>query len=194
MEEPEITVDLILHAYCKGIFPMADPETGKIDWYQPDPRGIFPIDTYKPKKSLQNILNRGIFEVRFNTSFEQVIRGCAENRETWISEEIISLYTDLFDLGFAHSVETWRDDLLVGGLYGVAIGQAFFGESMFSRESNASKVALHHLILRMKERNFTLLDTQFTTSHLEMLGAIYIPHKEYLKRLTKAVKTPAKFD
>lgn len=193
MEEPEITPELILNAYCQGIFPMAEPETGEIAWYSPDPRGIFPIETYQPKKSLRNILNRKYFEVRINYDFEATMLGCAENRETWISDKIINWYCELNFLGFAHSVETWHEDKLVGGLYGVAIGAAFFGESMFSRESNASKVALHNLIMRLKERKFTLLDTQFTTDHLEFMGAVNIPKKEYLKLLSKAITKPAKF-
>ncbi len=193
MELPEITPELILNAYCQGIFPMADPDTGEISWYSPDPRGIFPLDAYKPKRSLRNILNRGLFEVRINSDFEAVMRGCAENRETWISEDIIDWYCRIHLLGYAHSVETWYEGRLAGGLYGVSIGGAFFGESMFSRQSNASKVALHYLITRLRAKGFILLDTQFITGHLEWMGAVEIPRKEYLKLLSKAIHLDADF-
>lgn len=195
VSEPKIkiTPDLILNAYSQGYFPMAEPETGEINWYSPDPRGIFPIETYKPKKSFRNILNRNLFEIRYNTSFSEVMRGCADRSSTWISEEIIGWYVQLHLRGFAHSVEVFQNDELVGGLYGVSLRGAFFGESMFSRVTNASKVALHHLIGHLKKCGFILLDTQFMTEHLLFMGAKNIPRSEYLKLLESALKIDTHF-
>ena len=145
----KLSADDLIYGYMNGIFPMADAD-GTIYWYAPDPRAIIPLDTYKPSKSLKPILNKKQFEIRINTDFKGVMQGCAlprsEEQETWISEEIIQAYTELHQLGFAHSVETYIDNRLVGGLYGVAIGSAFFGESMFHLVPNASKVAFHYLI------------------------------------------------
>ncbi len=173
-----------------GIFPMADAD-GTLYWYSPDPRAIIPIDTYKPSKSLRPILNRQLFEIRVNADFEGVMRGCAlprqEEDSTWISDEIISAYTELHQMGFAHSVETYVCDQLVGGLYGVAIGGVFFGESMFHTVSNASKVAFHYLIEILKQQGYELLDTQFINDNVRRFGAIEIPKSEYIKLLKKAL-------
>lgn len=192
----EITAEDLLNAYINGIFPMAETD-GTIYWYSPDPRAVIPIGTYKPSKSLRPIINKGIFEIRIDNDFEGVMRGCAEPRGaeggTWISEEIIAAYTELHQLGYAHSVEAYRNNQLVGGLYGVTISGAFFGESMFSRESNASKVAFHYLILILKENNFDLLDTQFINDNVLRYGAIEIPRDEYLKQLKVALKTKRSF-
>ncbi|NUQ82335.1 MAG: leucyl/phenylalanyl-tRNA--protein transferase [Bacteroidetes bacterium] len=192
MSEP-ITADLILYGYTRGVFPMADPDTGEIAWYSPDPRGIIPIDTWKPKRSLRNLMNRGWYEFRINTDFDAVIRHCANRDETWISNDIIHLYTELHHRGFAHSVEVWRDGELRGGLYGVAINGAFFGESMFSLESNTSKLALHFLVQTMKHRGLVLLDTQWITSHLDFLGGVYISRQEYMRRLSRAMQLAVSF-
>ncbi len=183
-----IEPDLLLAAYSAGYFPMADSHDGQIKWYSPDPRAIIPLDTLKISRSLQQTLKKNIFEIRWDTSFELVIRACGEREETWISEEIVGSYLQLFRIGAAHSVETWREERLVGGLYGVSLGAAFFGESMFSRERNASKVALVHLVDRLRRRKFELLDTQFITPHLAGLGAVEIPREEYLQQLKRSVR------
>lgn len=179
-----------------GIFPMADKD-GTLYWYSPDPRAIIPIETYKPSKSLRPVINKNIFEIRINTDFEGVMRGCSmprrDSEETWISEEIIEAYTDLHKMGLAHSVEAYLENKLVGGLYGVAIGAAFFGESMFYSEPNASKVAFHFLIETLRKQNFQLLDTQFINDNVARFGAIEIPKGQYLNLLKKAIATKAHF-
>lgn len=171
---------------------MAEPD-GSIYWYAPDPRAIIPLDTYKPAKSLRPVLNKKIFDVKLNTAFEKVIRACAEPRTespgTWISEELIVSYIELHKAGFAHSIECYQHDKLVGGLYGVCIGGAFFGESMFSRVPNSSKVAFHYLISTLNHQNFQLLDTQFINDNVRRYGAIEIPKSEYLLLLQKAIRT-----
>jgi leucyl/phenylalanyl-tRNA--protein transferase len=174
-------------AYCNGYFPMADQATGEINWYSPDPRTIFDLDEFHIPRSLKLTLKKKEFEIHINSRFEEVIRACAQREETWISESIVQSYLQLHHLGVAHSVETWKGDTLAGGLYGVAIRGAFFGESMFSRVENASKVALVYLVGRMKERGFTLLDTQYTTPHLLRFGAREISRDEYLKRLEQSL-------
>lgn len=184
---PRLTPELVLQAYRQGYFPMADSSTGPISWYSPDPRAIFPLESFRPTRSLRRALVRGTFHMRINSSFSGTIRMCADREETWISDDIIEVYTRLHVNGFAHSVESWREGRLVGGLYGVSIGGAFFGESMFSRETDASKVALVFLIERLRDRHFLLLDAQFITPHLETLGAVTIPRPEYLLRLQRAL-------
>ena len=171
---------------------------GTIYWYSPNPRAIIPIDTYKPSKSLRPVLNRKHFEIRVNWDFEGVMRGCSAPRATeegtWISEEIIASYTALHELGYAHSVETYREDKLVGGLYGVSINGVFFGESMFSYESNASKVAFHYLIQILRMNRFVLLDTQFINDNVLRYGAIEIPREAYLDQLQQALKLKRRFN
>lgn len=187
---------LLLTAYAQGIFPMAN-EDGSIDWYEPDPRAILPLEQFHVPHSLARTIRRERFEVRVNTAFEAVITACAEpapGREfTWISPEIIAAYTELHRLGFAHSVESWKGDRLVGGLYGVALRGLFAGESMFSRETDSSKVALVHLVNRLKQQHFKLLDVQFLTPHLQKFGAIEIPAQEYQLKLFDALLVPAHF-
>jgi leucyl/phenylalanyl-tRNA---protein transferase len=180
-------------AYCNGYFPMADSKTGEINWYSPDPRTIFDLNEFHVPRSLTLTLKKKDFEVCINKRFEEVLRACAEREETWISETIIQSYIQLHQLGLAHSVETWKNDKLVGGLYGVAIRGAFFGESMFSRLQDGSKIALVNLVTRMKERGYTLLDTQYLTPHLEKFGAREIPRSEYMKRLEKSLTITCSF-
>lgn len=192
----KLTADDLIYGYINGIFPMADAD-GTLYWYAPDPRAVIPIDTYKPARSLRPVLNQRRFEIRVNNDFEQVMRHCSLPRSaddsTWISEEIISAYTELHRMGLAHSVETYMDDRLVGGLYGVTLGAAFFGESMFHHVSDASKVAFHYLVLTLREQQFELLDTQFINDNVRRFGAIEIPKAEYLKRLKAALRKKARF-
>lgn len=192
--EHTLSTELLLQAYSNGFFPMADPaEDDHISWYAPDPRAILPLKGFHISTSLRRVIRANTFGVTTNTAFERVMRECARatpgRESTWISEEIIQAYTRLHEDGFAHSVESWKDGELAGGLYGVAIGGAFFGESMFSRVSNASKVALSHLVERLNAGGFSLLDTQFITPHLARLGAIEIPKEQYLHHLHHAVAT-----
>lgn len=189
----ELTPELVLHAYRLGAFPMAD-EDGTIYWYSPDPRCILELGRFRVSSSLRQVIRRKTFAVRVDQAFDQVIRACAERAEgTWISAEIMGAYSELHRRGHAHSVESWRDDQLVGGLYGITIGGAFFGESMFYRVSDASKVALVALVDRLRERGFTLLDTQWSTPHLKRFGAVEISRREYSKRLERALALPCRF-
>ncbi|MCC7042927.1 MAG: leucyl/phenylalanyl-tRNA--protein transferase [Acidobacteria bacterium] len=185
---------LLVRAYREGIFPMA-LDDGEIGWFSPDPRGIIPLETFHVPARLARVVRSGRFEIRIDTAFEAVMRACAERPDdgTWISEEIVESYLALHRLGLAHSVEVWRRGELVGGLYGVSLGGAFFGESMFHRETDASKVALVALVDRLKRRGFMLLDTQWVTEHLEQFGATEIPRTEYLKRLAVAVRKDCAF-
>ena len=193
-----IPIDLLVSAYTSGWFPMAVGEAG-IRWFSPDPRGIIPLDTFHVSRRLARVVRGGGFTVQVDTDFAAVIRACAEaDRDegeagTWIDPEIIESYTALHMAGYAHSVEAWRDGRLAGGLYGVAIGGAFFGESMFHHVTDASKVALVALVERLRERGYLLLDTQWTTEHLEQFGAIEIPRREYFKRLTAALQVDCSF-
>ena len=184
---------LLLNAYCSGVFPMG-MGNGEIGWFSPDPRGIIPLDRFHIPHGLHRTLKKRPFDVRINTAFRDVITACSERKETWIDASIIDCYTRLYDLGFAHSIEAWRDEKLVGGLYGVSVGGAFFGESMFSRVSDASKVALVHLVARLRERRFLLLDTQWTTAHLKTLGAEDISKKEYMLLLGRALRAETRFE
>jgi len=183
----------LLAAYAAGIFPMAD-EGGRIHWLAPDPRAIIELDAFKPSRSMRSARRRGVVTITIDGAFAEVIEACADRPEgTWISPDIHDAYCELHRLGFAHSVETWKEDRLAGGLYGVAIGGAFFGESMFHRVTDASKVALMVLVERMRERGFTLLDVQFLTEHLRQFGAVKIPRAEYERRLREAVQRPCSF-
>jgi leucyl/phenylalanyl-tRNA--protein transferase len=194
-----IPTDLLLKAYASGVFPMAesasDPE---VFWVRPETRGIIPLDGFHVPKSLAKTLRKGLFDIRFDSDFEATIDACAEKREertsTWINAPIRQAYVELHHMDHAHSVEAWRDDRLVGGLYGVSLGRVFFGESMFSRETDASKVCLVHLVERLKARNFVLLDTQFTTEHLKRFGAVDVPRAKYETMLAEALKGSATFN
>lgn len=189
-----LTPEGVLLAYAHGIFPMADERSGEVLWFRPDPRVIIPLDGFHVSRSLARTLRRGLFEIRFDTDFEGVMRGCADRPEgTWISERFVEVYAALHRAGKAHSVEAWREGRLVGGVYGLALGGAFMAESMFHRETDASKVALGALVSRLLERGFILLDVQYLTPHLEGLGAVEIPRREYERRLEQALALPCRF-
>ena len=177
---------LVINAYAQGIFPMAD-DYGRILWYAPDPRAILEHHNLRISRSLRATLRKGIYEVRMDTAFEAVMRCCADREDTWINEVFIRTYTQLHNAGFTHSVEAWRDGELVGGLYGVTLGGAFMGESMFSYATDASKVCLVALVGHLRARGFVLHDTQFLTSHLATLGVTEISRKVYERRLRAAL-------
>jgi len=185
--------DLLVAAYRQGYFPMGDPETDSIRWFSPDPRGIIPIEGFRQPRSLRRIIARGEFHVRVDTAFDEVIRACAAREETWITPEIIRAYGVLHQRGVAHSVETWSESTLTGGLYGLALGGAFFGESMFSRRSGASKVALVMLVRMLRAGGFGLLDVQFLNEHLLQFGAVEISRERYLAMLGDALKRDCPF-
>jgi leucyl/phenylalanyl-tRNA--protein transferase len=194
-----IDSDMLLRAYAFGVFPMAEArDDPQLFWIDPEHRGILPLDHFHLPKRLKRTIKAEPFDVRVDTSFRQVMMGCAESgpaREgTWINDQILDLYGELFARGHAHSVECWQEGRLVGGLYGVSLGAAFFGESMFSRETDASKVALVYLVARLIVGDFKLLDTQFVTSHLEQFGTIEIPRDTYRARLREATLEQADFD
>ncbi len=183
----------LLEAYAQGYFPMADSRTGKLSWYTADPRGVLDLPAFHVPKRLARTVRQGKFDLRIDTDFEGVVRGCAERDDTWISEDIVKSYVALHRLGYAHSIETWSGGALVGGLYGVSLGGAFFGESMFARATDASKVALVALVERLRARGYALLDTQMVTSHMEQFGATTIPLHEYLERLEDALRLHCTF-
>ena len=183
---------LLLNAYAQGVFPMGLPD-GEIGWFSPDPRGIIPLETFHVPHGLARALKQARFEIRIDTAFREVMKQCAQREETWIDDEILASYQQLHRLGHAHSVEAWLEERLVGGLYGVVLGGAFFGESMFHSETDASKVALHALVGRLKERGFVLLDTQWITPHLKQFGAREIPRRDYLRKLKEAVRLERTF-
>ncbi|RWX78791.1 leucyl/phenylalanyl-tRNA--protein transferase [Neorhizobium lilium] len=192
---PAITPEILLRAYSIGLFPMAesadDPE---IFWVEPEMRGVLPLNGFHVSKSLAKAIRKTPFDIRVNTDFTGVMALCAEPAQdrpsTWINSTIRKLYSELHRMGHAHSVEAWEGEELVGGLYGVSLGSAFFGESMFSRRTNASKMCLVYLVDRLKTKGFTLLDTQFTTEHLKTFGAIDVPKDDYLGLLKQAVDSP----
>jgi leucyl/phenylalanyl-tRNA--protein transferase len=194
----EITPDLMLRAYRHGLFPMAETRRGeRLYWLDPERRGVLPLDRFHlPRRLLRTILS-GNFSVTADEDFSAAIARCAESapgrEDTWINPQIERLFTELHEMGYAHSVECWQDEVLVGGLYGVAIGGAFFGESMFSRVRDASKVALAHLVARLRLSGFTLLDTQFVTTHLAQFGTCDVPRGEYKALLSVALEAPARW-
>ena len=200
---PALTPDLLLHAYAIGVFPMADPDEGdRVYWYAPDPRAVLPLEGLKVSRSLRQTLRRAPFTVTTDAAFPAVIAACAEPRpgreETWISDELRRAYVHLHEVGHAHSVECWAGEpgrsALVGGLYGVVLGGAFFGESMFHRATDASKVALAHLVARLRAGGFALLDVQMHTPHLARLGVVEIPRATYEARLAAALRRRARWD
>ena len=190
-------INLLLNAYCQGVFPMAE-QSGHIYWYDPDPRAILPLDRFYLPRRLARTVRQGVFDIRADTAFRRVMKLCAApgpgRESSWINDELIDAYTQLYRAGFAHSVETWQGDSLVGGLYGVSVGGLFAGESMFSHKRDASKVALVHLVERLRRGGFVLLDTQFTTPHLAQFGVIEISRIEYKRRLKAALQVPAQFN
>jgi leucyl/phenylalanyl-tRNA--protein transferase len=190
-----ITAEMVLNAYAGGMFPMADDAgSDELLWYMPEMRGVIPLDEFHVSKRLSRVVRSGIFEVRINTQFRRVMEECARQTEgrdcTWINTRIIDLYTELHEYGFGHSVECYVEDELVGGLYGLALGGAFFGESMFSRKADASKVTLVHLIRELRNKNYKLLDTQYINDHLLQFGAKEIAKEEYLRQLGDALMQP----
>ncbi len=197
-DDYSIEPELLLRAYATGIFPMAeeadDPE---VFWVRPERRGVIPLDSFHMPKSLQKTIRQGIFDIRLDSDFDGVIEGCAsgtgERARTWINRPIREAYRKLFEIGHCHTVEAWHEGQLVGGLYGVTLGRAFFGESMFTRKRDASKVCLAYLVQHLVSRGFVLLDTQFTTPHLERFGAVEVPRKKYEKLLENALDGIARF-
>lgn len=194
MPQPKITPEILLRAYEMGVFPMAgareDPE---ISWVDPRRRGVFPLQNFHISRSLMRHIIDSTWAIRVNTDFAGVVRGCADRPETWINDEIFALYLALHQMGAAHSLEVWEGDDLVGGVYGVTLGAAFFGESMFSRRTNASKTALAYLVHRLIAGGFVLFDTQFLTAHLASLGAVEISRAQYQRQLAQAVQGKASF-
>lgn len=193
MAAGQLTPEILLRAYAAGLFPMAESaEDPDIFWVEPEIRGVIPLDDFHVSKSLRRTIRRQPYDIRFNTAFEAVMRGCAApgpgRPSTWINETILELYSSLHRLGHAHSVEAWRGDELVGGLYGVSLRAAFFGESMFSRATDSSKICLVHLVERLRNRGFRLLDTQFTTEHLKSFGAVDVPREDYEVLLEEALE------
>ncbi|MFK5980730.1 MAG: leucyl/phenylalanyl-tRNA--protein transferase [Rhizobiaceae bacterium] len=194
----EITPQLLLKAYSIGIFPMAESvDDPGMFWVEPEMRGILPLNNFHIPRSLKKSFRRNDFEVKVDSNFEEVVAACAgegiERDGTWINQRIRNLYSELFKMGHCHSVEIWHDEKLVGGLYGVSLGGAFFGESMFSKRTNASKFALIHLVYRLKQGKFRLLDTQFTTEHLERFGVVEILRDDYRGLLESAISCDADF-
>ena len=190
-DDMEITPELLLNAYAAGVFPMAEDRDGQTRWIDPHRRGVIPIDGLHVSRSLKKRIRRGGFEIRVDTEFAAVVDACADRDETWINDEIRNLYAELHRLKFAHSVELWVDGQLSGGLYGVRLGAAFFGESMYSAAPDASKIALVWLTARLRAGGFTLLDTQFVTDHLLTMGGVEISRGAYRKRLSYATQQPA---
>ncbi len=193
-EPPELTPALLLRGYALGIFPMAESADAEaLFWIDPRLRGILPLDAFHVPRRLARSFRKADFHVRVNSAFSAVLDGCADRPETWINQEIRRLYLGLHRIGHAHSVEIWRDDRLIGGVYGVTIGAAFFGESMFSRERDGSKLAIIALVARLRAGGYRLLDTQFVTEHLARLGAVEIPRAAYQAQLAEAIARPADF-
>lgn len=193
MMHNRLTPEMLLYGYQIGAFPMAeDRESDVVQWFAPDPRAILPLNDFHVSKTLAKLVRQNKFEIATDRDFEGVMHACAERKETWISDEIIQSYVALYKMGYAHTIECWRAGQMVGGLYGVAIGGAFFGESMFHRERDASKVALVHLVRCLNENGYVLLDTQFTTSHLEKFGVKEISRSDYEKRLEAALQKQVK--
>ena len=187
-----IEPDLLLQGYRLGVFPMA-MEDDSIGWFSPDPRAILPLEDFHVPHALRRVVRRKLFEIKIDNAFSDVVEACAKRENTWINREIIESYTRLHGLGYAHSIEAWREGKLAGGLYGVAVGGAFFGESMFHRITDASKIALVALVQHLRSRKFVLLDTQWLTPHLQQFGGSEISRSHYLRLLRSAVELPRNF-
>jgi leucyl/phenylalanyl-tRNA---protein transferase len=190
--DESLTPELLVQAYRQGFFPMGE-EDGSISWYWPDPRTIIPLDGFHVSRRLAQTVRQQRFEIAVDHDFEGVMRGCAAREETWITEQIVDAYTALYRQGLAHSIEAYKGGRLVGGIYGVSLGGAFMGESMFSRATDASKVCLVHLVERLRARGHTLFDVQFLTSHLKRFGAVEIPRTDYVRRLRDALRLECRF-
>ena len=188
-----LTSELLLAAYSHGFFPMPHPETAEIQWFNPEPRAIIPLDAFHCSQSLKRSLKNSGFRLSVNQAFADVLAACADRQETWINQDIIDAYLKLYLDGHAHSVEIWKNDQLVGGTYGVSIGGAFFAESKFHRVRDASKAALYYLVEHLADRSFSLLEVQFMTEHLCSLGAIEIKASDYQARLRRALRQPVSF-
>jgi leucyl/phenylalanyl-tRNA--protein transferase len=192
--QPQLQPAQLLEAYARGWFPMGDRASRQLEWFSPDPRGVIPLDGFRVSRRLARLVRQQRFEIRIDTHFEEVVRQCAARDETWISAVIIDAYSELHALGFAHSVEAWHADGLVGGLYGVSLRGAFFGESMFHTMTDASKVALCALVAHLQERHYRLLDVQWVTPHLASFGAIEVPRRRYLAMLADALTADCWFE
>lgn len=192
-----IRIDDLLHAYRHGFFPMAESREGPVNWCQPYHRAVVPLDTFRTSRSVGRLIRSGRYELRIDTAFEEVIRACSMPRpsepDTWLSDDIVDAFIELHRLGLAHSVEAWAGEELAGGLYGLSMGGAFFGESMFFRMPGASKVAFSHLVDHLRKRGYLLLDSQIMNPHLEMLGAVEIDHETYMLQLEAALAEKIRF-
>jgi leucyl/phenylalanyl-tRNA--protein transferase len=193
MTSSNLTPELLCSAYSQGFFPMPQPASTTISWFRPDPRAILPIHQMHVSRSLQRVLRRQYFTVTYDQAFSAVMEGCAKRPETWINPDFKLVYQEMFNLGYAHSVEVWQENQLVGGTYGVSIGGAFFAESMFYSASNASKVALFHLVERLKTQGYMLLECQFLTSHIQSLGGVAISDSQYMRSLSIATQLAVDF-
>lgn len=190
----DLSPNLILNAYARGIFPMSEARDDEgLFWVDPEKRGVIPLNGFRISRSLRKTILREPYDIRIDTDFAGTIEGCADRDETWINDHIFAIYLDLFDAGHAHSLEVWDGNELVGGVYGVALHGAFFGESMFSRRRDASKIALAYLVSRLRAGGFTLFDTQFLTDHLASLGGVEITRAAYHQRLRAALQAEASF-
>ncbi len=191
----QLTPDMLLRAYAAGIFPMAQSrDSAEIHWVDPKFRGVFPLQNFHISRSLARAISKDTYNIRTNSAFSDVVAACADRPETWINRPITTLYQSLHFRGHAHSLEVWQDSSLIGGVYGVSLGAAFFGESMFSRATNASKIALAHLVHRLVAGGYQLFDTQFLTPHLKSLGAVEISRTDYHRQLKAALQRNASFN
>lgn len=188
-----LSPEILIRAYCEGFFPMAESKDGDIYWHSPDPRAVIPLNNIKFPRSMRQILKKKVFNFTVDADFRKVITACGEREDTWISDDIVKSYMELHRLGYAHSIETWKDGKICGGLYGVSVGGAFFGESMYNAEPNAAKAAFYYLCARLLDRRFPLLDSQYINDFTESLGAIEIPRENYLQILHNAIKLDLKF-
>lgn len=193
MSDKSLHPELLRMAYAQGYFPMPDPRSGEMLWFHPDPRAILPLAGFHVSRSLARRLKKNSFEFTINRAFAAVMEACADRPETWINQEFLEAYQQLHAEGDAHSVEVWQDGQLVGGTYGVSLGGAFFAESMFHRQTDASKIALYHLTRHMQQRGMSLLEVQFLTPHLASLGAITVSRAQYMRLLQAAIQQDVSF-
>ena len=195
MTSPPLTPQILLSGYAQGVFPMAmSRDQTQLHWFDPKRRGVFPLQGFHISRSLARRIRRDTYTIRTNTAFGAVVRACAARDETWINDPLIALYTTLHEAGYAHSLEVWENDELIGGVFGIALGGAFFGESMFSHRVDGSKIALAYLVDRLRQAGFSLFDTQYLTPHLASLGGIEVPRSAYHAALAEALGRKAEFD